>query len=49
MSAISGSTASLLSGCLEFDKNKRLSAQNLADHPAFNTVRDRVSKLIREV
>jgi serine/threonine protein kinase len=47
LSVISGNTASLLMGCLEFDKRKRIRAETIAEHPAFNPVRDRVSKLMR--
>jgi serine/threonine protein kinase len=49
MSAINGATANLLMGCLEFDKNKRIRAETIADHPAFNIVREKISRLMREV
>ncbi|MCB0369724.1 MAG: hypothetical protein KDD45_09860 [Bdellovibrionales bacterium] len=49
MSAISAQTAQLLSGCLEFDKNKRLRAETLADHPSFNCVRAQVASMMREI
>ena len=39
MSAISPQVANLLTGCLEFDKRKRIRAENLAEHPAFNGVK----------
>lgn len=49
MSAISPVVANLLTGCLEFDKHKRLRADNLAEHPAFNGVREKVNKLMLDV
>lgn len=49
MKAISPVTANFLNGCLEFDKNKRLQAQTLAEHPAFNYVREKTIMIMREV
>lgn len=47
MSAISPLTAQFLSGCLEFDKKKRLRAETLAMHPVFDSVRDRTMQIMR--
>ena len=49
MSAISPMVANLLTGCLEFDKNKRLRADNLAEHPAFNHVKEKINKLMGNI
>lgn len=46
---ISNATADLLVRCLEFDKNKRIRSEDLALHPAFAGVKDKVEVLIREV
>jgi serine/threonine protein kinase len=47
MSAISPVTANFLMGCLEFDKNKRIRAEVLANHPVFNYVREKTILLMR--
>jgi serine/threonine protein kinase len=47
--AISPLTAEFLLGCLEFDKNKRIRSDNIAQHPVFNSVKERVELLIRDV
>ena len=49
MSAISPIVANLLTGCLEFDKTKRLRADNLAEHPAFNNVREKIVELMKKI
>ena len=49
LAAIPPATANLLKGCLEFSKQNRLRGETIADHPAFNMVRDKVNHIIREV
>lgn len=49
LKAISPVTAEFLCGCMEFSKLKRLRAETLADHPVFNSVKERVGIVIRDV
>jgi serine/threonine protein kinase len=46
---LSPATVDLLTRSLEFDKNKRLHSEELASHPAFAGVREKVELLVREV
>ena len=47
MASISPTTAELLNGCLQFDKKHRLRGETIAEHPAFNMVRDKVNHFMK--
>jgi serine/threonine protein kinase len=46
---ISKEMAHFLRGCLQADKNKRLTATSLSQHPVFNPVRSHVDSMMKEV
>ena len=49
LSMISPVMADFLTGCLQLDKNKRLKTSQIASHPVFNQVREKIQGLIRDV
>ena len=48
-SMVSPLTVQFLTDCLQFDKTKRLKAQDIATHPVFNTVKEKVQKMMIQV
>ena len=48
-SMVSPLTVQFLTDCLQFDKTKRLKAQDIATHPVFNSVKEKIQKMMIQV
>lgn len=48
-SSISGKTADLLLSCLQMDKKKRIRAEDICRHPAFDGCKNKIDTMVKEV